>query len=351
MVSVSFDKRVLVVFVFVAVVFGLAFVFALVDTTRPWHPDSQVDIGGASLEEAFGNGDIDPGIGTVTTNSLCTGQAGQAGADSINCQTICSFDQILKANANGQWVCAVDNGGPGGGGTVTSVGSGNGLTGGPITTSGALSVNIAQACQGTANKLTWSGSGFTCEADQTGGGGQPNCGNLGQCTDVYAREDGAESGFYAREGSDPRARLLKNSAGYGLMILRDTSSVDRVQLSAQSDSYLIGGRVGIGTNNPTYDLHVVGNIKADGLRVDGDMVVDDIESLGAIMTGSIGSCGVGDICSLNYLKIGKTGTSGPPPGDCNAASEAGRLYVETDAGILWICMGATRGWDVIQATN
>lgn len=47
---------------------------------------------------------------------------------------------VVYANANGVFVSTVITGGGGGSGTVTSVGSGYGLTGGPITTSGSLSL-------------------------------------------------------------------------------------------------------------------------------------------------------------------------------------------------------------------
>jgi len=58
----------------------------------------------------------------------------------------------------------------GGGGTVTSVGSGAGLTGGPITTSGTLSVDIAaiSTCTGSGQKILWDSANnrFTCGTDQ-----------------------------------------------------------------------------------------------------------------------------------------------------------------------------------------
>src|SRR5262245_25272896 len=48
---------------------------------------------------------------------------------------------IRVINQNGSVVCEVDDNS---GGTVTSVGTGSGLTGGPITTTGTISVNPAQ---------------------------------------------------------------------------------------------------------------------------------------------------------------------------------------------------------------
>jgi hypothetical protein len=51
-----------------------------------------------------------------------------------------SGEYIRIVNTDGTVVCGTDVGGGGGGGTVTSVGSGAGLTGGPVTTSGTLSI-------------------------------------------------------------------------------------------------------------------------------------------------------------------------------------------------------------------
>jgi hypothetical protein len=55
----------------------------------------------------------------------------------------------------------------GGGGSVVQVDTGAGLQGGPITTTGTISV-AAPTCTGT-EKLTWSGTSFVCSQDQTGG--------------------------------------------------------------------------------------------------------------------------------------------------------------------------------------
>ena len=52
----------------------------------------------------------------------------------------CSNGQILKMNGSGNFACAADDNGAGG--TVSSVGTGNGLTGGPITGSGTIDVDF-----------------------------------------------------------------------------------------------------------------------------------------------------------------------------------------------------------------
>ena len=70
----------------------------------------------------------------------------------------------MNATTSGvQCVAVARNPGSGSNGTVTSVATGNGLTGGPITTSGTLSVN-ATTCT-TGNYTQWNGTAFNCQAD------------------------------------------------------------------------------------------------------------------------------------------------------------------------------------------
>jgi hypothetical protein len=90
---------------------------------------------------------------TVTANSPLTGGGAVSlgGSTSLGLTSSCSSGQILKWNGSA-WACAADNNS---GGTVTSVGSGLGLTGGPITTSGTLSINTSVVPQlGATNSFT-----------------------------------------------------------------------------------------------------------------------------------------------------------------------------------------------------
>lgn len=82
---------------------------------------------------------------------------------------------IKTINADGSVICETDDSGAGGGtGTVTSVATNNGLTGGTITTSGTLGLNltgISTCTNSTSNKIYWNGSYLACGTDQTGGAG------------------------------------------------------------------------------------------------------------------------------------------------------------------------------------
>jgi hypothetical protein len=89
---------------------------------------------------------------TVTANSPLTGGGAVSlgGSTSLGLEA-CGANQILKWNGSA-WACSVDNNS---GGTVTSVGSGLGLTGGPITGSGSLSINTSVVPQlGAFNTFT-----------------------------------------------------------------------------------------------------------------------------------------------------------------------------------------------------
>jgi hypothetical protein len=89
------------------------------------------------------------GSGTVTSVAAGTGLQGSpnpiTGAGALNLAAsyqlpqACTNGQVAKSNGAGGWTCAADNGS----GTVTSVATGTGLTGGPITTTGTIAVNTA----------------------------------------------------------------------------------------------------------------------------------------------------------------------------------------------------------------
>lgn len=78
----------------------------------------------------------------------------------------CGSGQILKFNGTA-WACAADA--TGGGGTVTQVGTGPGLTGGPITGSGTVGLAATQLLPTSActngQIARWNGTAWQCAAD------------------------------------------------------------------------------------------------------------------------------------------------------------------------------------------
>ncbi|MBK7660141.1 MAG: hypothetical protein IPJ28_13815 [Betaproteobacteria bacterium] len=105
-------------------------------------------------------GIADGGVGTAQlANGAVT--AGKMAANG------CTTGQVLQFNGSA-WACAS----VASSGTVTSIATGTGLTGGPITASGTIGLAATQllptaAC--SANQVPkWNGSAWTCAADATG---------------------------------------------------------------------------------------------------------------------------------------------------------------------------------------
>ena len=83
--------------------------------------------------------------------------------------TACASGQVPKWNGSA-WACAADA--TGGSGTVTSVATGAGLTGGPISTTGTIALTANQLLPTTAcasgQVAKWNGTAWACAADDAG---------------------------------------------------------------------------------------------------------------------------------------------------------------------------------------
>lgn len=107
------------------------------------------------------------------------------------------------------------------------------------------------------------------------------------------------------------------------------SAVARVSAATFDSSLVPGGSV--------YDVGQSASRWRDGY-FSGDVDID-----GGLIVGP------GD--SSDYFQANKSGFAAPAGGDCSADSQRGRLYIETFTNRLYICNGATRGWDYITLTN
>jgi hypothetical protein len=115
-------------------------------------------------------------VSSVTAGTGLTGGGTGAVNLAVNTSTIqsrvsgtCAAGSSIRAiNANGTVTCETDDVGAG---TVTSVGTGSGLTGGPITASGTINLAATQLLPTTpcTNGFTpaWNGSAWTCSDPST----------------------------------------------------------------------------------------------------------------------------------------------------------------------------------------
>jgi hypothetical protein len=107
----------------------------------------------------FASGQTFPGAGTITGITTATGSGltggSTSGTLSLGLLTTCAANQVLGWNGSA-WACATVGGG--GSGTVTSVATGLGLLGGPITTSGTLAIDTTLIPQLGAATNTFTGN-------------------------------------------------------------------------------------------------------------------------------------------------------------------------------------------------
>lgn len=180
----------------------------------------------------------------------------------------CSPGNAIRAiDANGNVTCELDDAG-GGSGTVTRVDTGNGLQGGPITTSGTISIN-APACAGNEYSR-WTGSSWVCGTDQVGGGGGgggvggsgtanwiPKWTGTGQLGNSIIFESGNE--IQVKRGSDYLGfGPNRDNAGYN-----DIASI----IGGGWGNLILnrgGGRVGVGKTNPAGTFDVAGSLCISG---------------------------------------------------------------------------------------
>lgn len=142
-------------------------------------------------------------------------------------------------------------------GGVTSVGTNNGLTGGPITTTGTIGIdtsNISSCTNATTNKLYWNGSKLSCGTDQSGSGGGDNLGN-------HTATQNLNIGNYKIVGGGTSGLTITNS---GIVSIGTKFSVDGTsgntilwgKLTVQGDGVAL---VGSGAN-----LNIQGTLQAQG---------------------------------------------------------------------------------------
>ncbi|MGA7078614.1 MAG: DNRLRE domain-containing protein [Terriglobales bacterium] len=197
------------------------------------------------------------GDGTVTSVATGTGLTGGpiTGSGTISLLTSCSSGQVLQWNGSA-WACS-----SAGAGTVTSVGSGTGLAGGPITGSGTLSIAANACASGSAlSALPFTCSPFATLATNTFTGNQTVDGNTYMIGDTRVDYSGINTGGVSpavRFGSGPTGEAISSDRAGTVNV----KGIDLYTDNAARLSVTNGGSVGIGTQAPAYmlDVHGTGN--------------------------------------------------------------------------------------------
>ena len=139
-------------------------------------------------------------------------------------------------------------------------------------------------------------------------------------------------------------------------------------------------RLGLGTNTPGAPLEIEGNgntsfiilddtegVDADnvGIRNNGRYFIirDESSNVDLLAIGLVGASqgrvGIGTTSPESWLHVpdGKyfqaedSNAGAPPAADCDTDAERGRQSIDTTNNLLYICNGATRGWDYVALSD
>ena len=135
------------------------------------------------------------------------------------------------------------------------------------------------------------------------------------------------------------------------------------------------GNVGIGNSNPREKLHIsngtllinnrsnpatpgasitaakINNLVTTSISITENLDLDLAGNLrigNSLFVGNGGIFSGGEIASSDFLQFGKMNSGPPNSDDCNSDSERGRITMDTNSSLLYVCNGAERGWDTLS---
>ena len=276
-----------------------------ISTSTPWaqfainpiagQASNQFVVGSSTATSFIINNAGNVGIGTTTPGTLLS--LGNSGTDYVNISTTAT--STFGSGINVLTGCFAVNGtcvgGSGGSGTVTSIATNNGLTGGTITTSGTIGLNVAGLS--TNGLITWDGSNLVAT-----GTPQLTVGNL------LATSTTATSQIWGNLGistSTPWAQFAINP-------MAGQASNQFVVGSSTATSFIINnaGNVGIGTTTPG-TLLSLGNSGTDYVNI-STTATSTFGSGINVKTGCFavnGTCVGGGSSFTNTLASGGTATT------------------------------------------
>jgi hypothetical protein len=112
-------------------------------------------------------------------------------------------------------------------------------------------------------------------------------------------------------------------------------------------------------------LNVTGSIQAGGINntpigatTPSTAAFTTISTSGGVnigstlnVTGLTNANGGLNVPDGNYAQLADNNAGAPAAADCDADNERGRISIDTTNNRLYVCNGATRGWDYIALTN
>ena len=70
-----------------------------------------------------------------------------------------------------------------------------------------------------------------------------------------------------------------------------------------------------------------------------------MESSGEVGIGTTAPESLLQVGSGGYLQFSKSFAGAPTAADCDTDAERGRITIDTTNNLVYLCNGATRGWD------
>jgi hypothetical protein len=172
--------------------------------------------------------------------------------------------------------------------------------------------------------------GFNESKINFSGGNSTSCSSGGDCISMGSNGVGIYS--YQNSSATDSVEIIRSctdSAEYSCSTNLDNRPVIRFYDDKHDDSNIL-----IGSNLGSKLLIEDGNGDRGDIQVGGLFA----------RTASIGLNAIGGY-SAEYLRFKNTSAGAPPAGDCDDDSERGRMSIDTTNNRLYICNGATRGWD------
>ena len=241
-----------------------------------------------------------------------------------------SAGQVLKVNSGEtapEWSTVS------GSGTVTSVASGTGLTGGPITASGTLNVDVGTS----ANKVVQLDGNAKLPAVD---GSQLT--NITASGSIAASTVDAKGDLLAATADNTIARVAVGTNGYVLSANSSTAAgVEWIQQSAGSNTYNPGWTNSISTRSLTDRLKDSVSVKDFGATGDGS--TDDTTSISNALTYAIDNKVEVHFPAGTYKQTGQISL---------ALNDQDKLYIKADGLVEWAMQcGNTAAINITFAGN